>query len=136
MYVQNQTTLLSTLAYLIGVGGPFNGINIALFTNNIYPTRNKVFADYTYGTFGGITALQSIIWGTPFLNGNSQAEVLGGLINFLTTSAPSSPVTAYGYLFVNAGATDWLLAEAFATPVVFSLAGQYLGIVPRMVYDT
>jgi hypothetical protein len=136
VYVQKISTLVATVTRVLAASGPFNGALIALFQNDIYPVRTNVFGDFTYGAIGGIAATQAITWGTPFVNGNQQAQVQGGLIDFLTTTNPTDPITAYGYVIFNAVPDDWILAERFAVPFTFTAAGQYLGIVPRLIYDT
>lgn len=136
MYVNNKATLLANLVEQVGMGGIFNGSFIGLFQNDIFPTRNNVFADFTVVTFNGVTDWTAITWGAPFINGQTQAEVLGGLINWLTTSAPTTPVTAYGYVIVDSTKAIFQLAERFATPFIFSASGQHLGMIPRMVLDT
>lgn len=136
MYVNNKTCLLDLLTALVGIGGQFNGAKIGLFQNDLYPVKTTLYADFTVVTFNGVTDWSTVTWGAPFLNQNTQAEVLGGLINWLTTSAPGAPVTCYGYVIENSGGTDWLLAERFATPFIFNQSGQHLGMIPRMVFDT
>jgi hypothetical protein len=136
MYVQNQTCLLAELASIIATvaaTGPYDGPTAYLFTNSLYPTRTNILTDFVITPFNGVNAGVVVTWGTITLNINTQAEVLGQLIIFLTTSAPTTPVTAYGYVLVNKSATDWLLAESFATPFVFNANNQQLGLIPRLV---
>lgn len=135
MYVQNKATLLAIINALIAEDGLYDGAKIGVFQNDVYPTVNSVIGDLTISTFNGITAYTAITWGTAFLNAQSQAEVLGQLVNFLTTSAPTLPITAYGYAIVNADNSALFLAERFATPFIFNASGQYLGIVPRVMFS-
>ena len=134
MYIQNIYTLLAQAAIDIAVAGPYHGAKIALFTNNQNPSRSDVLSSYTVADFGGLTNEQSITWGTPFLNGNQQAEVLGGLMSWLTTSTTGLPVTAYGYVIVDTTGAILLLAEKFATPVTFGASGNSFSLIPRLVY--
>lgn len=136
MYVQNLTTLLNTIAEIIAMSAQFNGAKIALYTNDIYPSRTNVVGDFTIADFGGLTNQKAITWGTQFANAQQQAEVLGGLLTWLTTASTGLPQTAYGYVILKSDASDWLLAERFATPFQYTASGQQLSIVPRMVYDT
>jgi hypothetical protein len=128
--------LLAQATLEIGMGGPYNGVKICLFTNNIYPTRTNVLSDFTIANFGGLTNLQSITWGTPFLNQNQQAEVRGTLVNWLTTASTGLPITAYGYCITDTAGAVLIMAEGFAVPFTFSTTGADLAIIPRLVYDT
>lgn len=136
MYVETTQTLLAQAEQDVATAGAFHGAQIALFTNSLFPQRTNVLTDFTISDFGGLTNLQAITWGTPFLNGNQQAETLGGLITWLTTALTGLPVTAYGYVIVDSTSAILLLAEAFATPVTFAASGNSFSLVPRLVYDT
>lgn len=136
MYVNNQLTLLAEATIEIAADGPFEAPKIALYTNNVYPARGMVLADFTITNFAGLTNQKSVTWGVPFLNDNGQAEVDGGLTNWLTVTLPDPAVTAYGYVLLNTAGDEWLLAERFAEPIVFTRIGQSEGLVPRLIFDT
>lgn len=136
MYVQTTAVLLETATAMLATGAPFHGAKIALYTNDIYPVRTLALSDFTITDFGGLTNLQAITWGAPFLNGNQQGEVLGGLVNWLTTSTTGLPVTAYGYVITDSTGAVLQLAERFATPITFNASGNSYGIIPRLVWDT
>jgi hypothetical protein len=136
VYVQTIFTLLAQALQQTATPGKYFGAQIALFTNNLYPTRTNLLSDFTIADFGGLTNLQALVWAAPFLNSNQQAEVLGALITWLTTSSTGLPVTVYGYLIVDSAGTDLLLAERFANPVAFNASGVSFSLIPRLVYDT
>lgn len=136
MYVLNQTTLLDEATIEVGVGGPFEAPKIALYTNDVYPARGMAIGDFDIANFGGLTNQKAVTWGTPFLNDSQQAEVLGALINWLTTALALLPITAFGYLLLNTAGTDWLLGERFAVSITFTRIGQSEGVIPRLVFDT
>lgn len=136
MYVLAQATLLAEAVLEIAVGGPFHTPKIALYTNDLYPSRGSVLADFTITDFGGLTNLQSVVWGAPFINDLQQAEVLAALLNWLTTATTSLPVTVYGYVMTDTAGAVLLLAERFATPIVYNRSGQSEGLIPRLVFNT
>lgn len=136
MYVLTVATLLAQAAIDLATGGPIHLPNIALFFNNLYPSRTNVLADYTITDVGGFTNIQAVTFGTPFLNGNQQAEALGGLITWLTTALTDLPATAYGIVLLNTDSSAVILAERFATPVSFNAIGNSFSLIPRLVYDT
>lgn len=136
MYVNVLDTLLDALAELIGVGGPYNAVKIALYTNDETPSRTSELADFTITDFGGLTNLKTVTWSTPFANAAQQAEVLGGLLTWLTTGATGLPVTVYGYVMTDTAGTALILAERFAVPFEINAAGQSRSLVPRLVLNT
>lgn len=136
MYVLTQTTMLAEAVLEIAVAGPFHTPKAALYTNDFYPARGTVLADLDIADFGGLTNLQAVVWGAPFINDLQQAEVLAALLNWLTTSTALLPVTAYGYALTDTAGAVLLLAERFATPIVFNRTGQSEGLIPRLVFDT
>lgn len=136
MYVNNKNTLLDQAVVDIGVGGPYNAPKVALFTTDFTPGRSSILADFVHADFGGLTNTKPVVWGAPFLNLNQQAEVLGALVSWLTTSGVLLPINAFGYVLLNTAADDWLLAERFPAPYVFNAGGPPLSFLPRLVWNT
>jgi hypothetical protein len=136
VYVNSKATLLLQAIQDLGAGGPYNAPKIALFTNDMNPGRNNVFADFVIADFGGLTNVKTVTWGTPYINGNLQAEVLAGLLDWLTVSSALLPMTAFGYVLLDTAGTDWLLAERFATPWIFNTGGPPLNLISRLVWNT
>lgn len=136
MYVLSQGTLLAEATVEIATGGPFKTVKMALYTNDVYPAKTSILTDFTITDFGGLTNLQAIVWGAPWINDNGQAEVLGALLNWLTVTAPDPAVTAYGYVIANTAGDTLIMAERFAVPLTFGRAGQSEGVIPRLVFDT
>jgi len=136
MYVCNQDTLEAILTTEIAVGGIFEAPKMALYTNNVFPARGMLVGDFIFANFGGLTNQKAVTWGVPFLNALQQAEVLGGLLSWLTVTDEDPAVTAYGWILLNTAGAAWLAAERFAEPQAFGPAGTNLSIVPRLVMDT
>lgn len=136
MYVQTVVTLLAQAVAAVGTGGAFNAAKVALFKAPGLPGRTKTLADFDIVDFGGLTNLKSLVWGSPFVNANQQAEIQAGLTSWLTTGITGLPVTIAGYLITNTAGDTLLLAELFPTPVTFDRSGQNLSGVPRLVFDT
>jgi hypothetical protein len=136
MYVLTQATLLAEAILEIAAGGPFHTPKMALYTSDVYPNKTSQLSDFVITDFGGLTNLQAIVWGAPWVNDNGQAEILGALLNWLTTSITGLPVTAYGYVMTDSTGAVLLLAERFAVPLVFGRSGQSEGVLPRLVFDT
>ena len=74
-----------------------------------------------------------ISWGSVGENDLGQAEVLGNLLSLVSSSAPGSPVTIFGYYITDGAYTKLLLAERFAVPFVLSRKFQPFALVPRLV---
>lgn len=136
MYVLTTLQLIAQALADVAVGGPFAGAKIALYTNNISPSKNRVLADFTIADWGGLTNLKALTWGAPFANDSQQAEVRAGLTTWLTLTTPVTEVIVYGYVVTDTAGAVLLMAEKFATPYTFNRAGQAFGFVPRLVYDS
>lgn len=136
MYINSKATLIDLLTAAVGVAGTYNGVKVALFTNDVNPNRNSEVADFDIADFGGLTNLKAVVWGVPFGNAYSQAEVMGALLNWLTTAITLLPKTVYGYIMTDTAGTVYILGERFAEPYTFEASGQNLGFVPRLVFDT
>lgn len=135
MYVAKRGLLLDQATADVGVGGPLDAPKIALYTNDFYPVRGSVFADFTIGDFGGLTNVKTVTLGAPFINQLDQAEVLGALVNWLTTATTLLPITAFGWVLLDTAGTDWLVAERFAESYAFTYSGQNFGMVPRLKWN-
>lgn len=135
MYIIKRDTLLDQAAVDVGVGGPFNAPHIVLYTNDIFPSRGTPLADFDIADFGGLTNNRLVVLGAPYLNDFDQAEVDGGLVSWLTSATTLLPITAYGYLLLTTGGTDWLVGERFAEPITFSRAGQSESLIPRLIWN-
>lgn len=136
MYVNSKATLLAQAIQDLAAGGPYHTPKVAIFTNDFNPGRNSLFADFTIADFGGLTNVKNITWGTPYINSLLQAEVLGGLLAWLTTSATLLPITGFGYVVLNTAGDDWLLAERFAQPWIFNNGGPPLNLINRLLWNT
>lgn len=136
MYVNSKATLLAQAVQDLASGGPYHLPKIALFTNDFLPGRAAVFGDFTIADFGGLTNVQDVIFGAPFLNPNQQAEALAAMLSWLTVSSALLPITAYGYVILNTAGSNWVLAERFPTPWVFNAGGPPLNFIPRLIWNT
>jgi hypothetical protein len=136
MYTLTTPELIAILTTLAAGGGDFNGAKLSLFSDNLTPGKNTLLADLNAITSNGIANAATVTWGTVYTNDNGAAEVLGNTETFLTTSAPGSPITAFGYFLTDSGGTVLLLAERFATPVVFSRTNQAFALTPRLTMDS
>jgi hypothetical protein len=102
-----------------------DGLGIALFKNDIIPTRLSVLADFTEAAFPGYAPQSISIPGPAFLNAQQYAQVDGNMLTFSSTGA--SAETIYGYILYDTTPTV-ILAERFAAPVPFLAAGSSVDI--------
>jgi hypothetical protein len=74
------------------------GGSIGLFSNDLTPADDTVFADLTEPGFPGYAQqlCTSLVWPNPAINGSGESESDGPVITFTASSAPGSPVTIYG----------------------------------------
>jgi hypothetical protein len=132
--VYTTAQLLAMLIHELDVAGMLHLPKMALFTNDVVPSPNKVVADFTITDFGGLTNLKSVVYGTPFVNDSLQAEVRGANLSWATVTLPDPAVTAYGWVEVDTTGADVIRAERFAVPFQFNRAGQVFTMTPRIVW--
>lgn len=121
---------LTAVAPGVADAGRFNGAKIALFTDDIVPSRATVLADLTQPTYTGYAISAAIVFGLAFTNDNGAAEVLGDGKQFPCTADGASQ-TVHGYMCLNAAGTGVLWAERFDTPQTIATAGQNIFVLPR-----
>lgn len=133
MIITMRNQLLAMAIELIDTGNVFAGVKWALYTNDVVPANNKVLTDFTITDFAGLTNLKAVTWGAPFVNDSGQGEVRGANLNWLTVTAPTENVIAYGWVEVNTAADTLLRAERFAEPYTFNRAAQLFTMTPRLL---
>ncbi len=105
-----------------------NTILVHLFKNNFTPTPASVLTDYTevlVADFPGYAAIAITQSGTAFINGGGNAEAVFSDPLFQPSSAPTAPITVYGYfvtLHPVAGPDTLVYGKRFDTPRIVSLA--------------
>ena len=113
--VSNNLGELAALADV--VAGDLDGALVALWKNNITPSRNSTLADLGEADYTGYAASAAVVWGAPFLNANGDGQVVGGNKQFQPTGTTTT-CEVYGYwLEPTAGSTTPVLAVKFSSPV-------------------
>lgn len=129
MLVVMKSACLTMLTQLVDTGMPLDGLLVKLFQNNVEPSPNDVAAEYDAADFAGYAASTAIVWGTPFLDSDGKATVVGDSKQF-TSTGPTPSNTIYGY-YVTTAANVLVYAERFATPVLIDADDQAIVVVPE-----
>jgi len=119
----------------VTTAGVLSGCKVALYTNDIALNPDLELSDFDLATFDGYATSAAVTFGTTYNSGETNLPILtGDKKSFLATGSSVSE-TIFGYLLVNSGVTDWLVAESVESESVTE-AGDGLEIVPRVSLDT
>lgn len=123
-----KTTYLAQLLELLG------SLTIHCYKNDLDPDGFTLLDDFEESTFPGYAPLDLTTWGSPYLNGDYQAETDAGLYVW-TVSAVPTPEPLYGY-YCTTGGTYLVHSERRADgPVLISAAGQQFTVDVKFLLD-
>lgn len=121
---------------LIATGGALDACKIMLFSNDIDPDEDTVYADLTPCAFTGYAASDVLTWGDPYLDGDSGAWALAPEpVEFRSVSgSPYVGDVAYGYAVYLPGTPNVLrFAERFDELKGFGVADRVLVVRPELI---
>lgn len=125
-------SLLDTLTADVGVGGDLLDPRLVLFTNaaaSVNPNDN-VPADLTAPTFGSYAVVNPAAWGTPYVNPQGGAEVLGPQTTYVSSNNNAGdPVT--GCALLNTAGTAILALMFFAVAKDMTQLNAGFTLTPR-----
>lgn len=122
------TSFLSQLLADLLADADVAGCIVRLYQNNLQPTQQNVFADFSEANFVGYAAVAGALV-APTIDPQGNPQLVGSNCRF-TAGAVAGPQTIYGYYVTNAANNKLLWSEAFATPIVINGPGQMIGVVP------
>lgn len=123
-------TLAAELAQL-GAGAD---LSIGLFSNDITPDPALIYTDLVPITTNGIgpkamgAGVAIRVWDVNLGVWGFQLREPAGGLNFVTTSAPTTPITAYGWFLYNSDTEILLATGRFQEPKVFTIIGDFAEI--------
>jgi len=103
--------------------------SIRPFLNDIVPTPDSVYADFTVSATGGFGA-ENITWGTPASDGFQGGQINGTVPAFDFDGGELA--TIYGFLIANGAGTEFKTAVRLPEPYAISEADQIV-VVPRLL---
>lgn len=125
------------LEAMIATGGALDGAVLMLYKNDLTPTENTVYADLTPADFTGYAASAPLVWGDPYIDGDSGEWALScPPVEFRSVDgAPYVPGFAYGAAIVVPGTPNVLkiagrLPDGFYS---FGLPDQVMVIRPEII---
>lgn len=121
---------------MIATGGSLDGAKLMLFSNDIIPDEDTVYADLTPCAFSGYAASDVLAWGDPYLDNDSNQWALAPEpVEFRSTSAtPYVSGIAYGYAVYMPGTPNVLLfAERFEEFFAFGVPDRVLVVRPELI---
>lgn len=106
---------------------------VGLFVNNHTPSLTDTDADYTEATFPGY-AQQGI---GAIVSYGQAAHVANVVFNatVFTRSGGAGSETVYGYFVIDPVAGVILFAQLFPVPIVISVVGQSVVVIPELTYQ-
>jgi hypothetical protein len=121
---------------LIAVGGALDGCKVMLFSNNIVPDENTTFADLVPCAYTGYADSDVVVWGDPYVDGDSGEWALScPPVEFRSTAgSPYVSDLAYGYAVYLPGTPNVLrFAERFDEYQGFPVADSVLVVRPELI---
>ena len=112
------------------------GLRLHLFANNITPNRSTVI--------GGITEIAYPGYNNFLLSGAIDGGIDANFWDtwswitetFMATSAPGSPVTAYGAYYTDAANAVLIMTDLFSVPYVFTNTGDGFTVTPTISFGS
>lgn len=104
--------------------------SLDLYQNNHVPAVNDTNASYTVADFSGYAQVTlNGFWGSPYINGNGQAEIDNVDATF-THNGGGTSNTIYG-IYVSNASGDVQYAERFPAPIVMASLGDTIDYTPK-----
>lgn len=112
---------------IFGTGSPPSSFYLRLFSNNLYPAKSNVFADFTQATTPDTdeyTLSDSLFTVYPASAGINTYAEYGSTVTFGFTGYGGSNDYIYGYYIYwdNGGTNRVLVSERFASPALVGVA--------------
>lgn len=120
--MQNVVTgsqLKSELSDMVAAGGPYENPKMILITNEADIPPEAALADVDQPTFTGYGVSTAVTWGTPHIDADGNAVVLGNPKEFKCTADSTEETVHHVGLVSNDGLT-LLRTARLADPIVFS----------------
>jgi hypothetical protein len=124
------TTLLSQLAELSGVGDLYDGALVHLYKSPVVLSETTELADFVEADFTGYAPSTAITWQAPAYAPDGRPTLVGGMKTFDAAAPFTIANTIYGYYITNGAGTVYLWAREFDTPIGISGALQSIDVVP------
>lgn len=121
---------------LIATDGLLDGAKMLLFSNDVYPDADTVYADLTPCAFTGYAASDVLTWGDPYLDSDTDEWALAPEpVEFRSASgSPYVSGIAYGYAVYMPGTPNVLLfAERFQEPYSFGVPDRVKVVRPELI---
>lgn len=128
---------IDAIKVIVGIGNfdDVPTVKIALFTNDVTPSRFSTFADFDLATFTGSAPkdfgleLAAVSYTDP-LTGERLLQMVPNNTSsaWVCTVTPVAPEIIYGYIITNADGDEYLGGDKFETPITINAAGQGIDV--------
>jgi hypothetical protein len=120
------------------VSAPIVGLlnwNLILWSNDIVPDDDTVYADLVVATFTGFSPVEVTRagWTTPVIDGSSAVSTWGTTPTTWTCTGGAQ--TVYGYALVTMISPVIRVIQRFPSPVAVAIGGR-IGVLPRYRLQT
>lgn len=121
------TAWLELMTDGVGAAGPFDQSTLAYFSNDISPSPDDVYADYTLEDLDGAGPAYALTWTAAVnLGVNSQALLTSNTV--IVSAVPDPAVTIFGIVILDAAGTTYLGGYRFPSPTTIVSVGQFISV--------
>lgn len=100
------------------VAGDLGSAYARLYASNTPYAPTRIASEYTEAAFPGYAPFQPVVWGAPFLNSDSKAEVDSNTLLW-SFSGSSGSYRVFGIYLTDPGQTKLLAVVPFLSPFTF-----------------
>lgn len=117
--INTVATRLAILTRAAAAAGPYNTMNVHLFTNNITPSSASVLSDFTEATYTGYAPQAVTAFGLPYVWIDGECHITDGALQF-QPSGLVTPETIYGVFLTDTTDAILIAAGRLDQPVPFN----------------
>lgn len=116
----------AALDYLTGVAAPFTGWLLALWTNDLTPDQNTVWADLTEATFDGYARTAAVDFEAAGLDVLDAAVAPASDNYYFLCTGTTTLEVVYGWALIDPAGPTIKLIKRLAEPVAINRSGDYV----------
>lgn len=124
----------STIAAMIGTGGPLDNVFVGLYTAGPAAGPGVVLGDLTEATFTGYARVEVANWSAAYVTSDGKVTIDGNNVHFSPSDAVT-PNIVIGWFIATASTAGTLLGmEQFASTKPMQAADNGVTVVPRLQF--
>ena len=111
----------------VGAAGPLDGSTVAYYVNDVTPTSDDVFSDYTLTDLDGAGPAYTLTWTAAVNLGITKLALLTSH-TVIVDPVPDPAVSVYGIVILNAAADTFLGGYRFPDYISIVAVDQFISV--------